>query len=79
VGYDLCEDARQAVSRRTIDDYMITGPITLSPDDDITRAAGIMAARMIRRLPVVSEGRLVGTVGRADVCRAALERMELPA
>lgn len=71
-GHDLFEEASQEVSRKSIDDFLIKAPITLSPDDDVTKAAGIMAARMIRRLPVVSGGQLVGTIARADIVQAAL-------
>jgi CBS domain-containing protein len=69
---EIFAEASDEVSRMTIDRFMITAPITLDPKDDITRAAGIMNARAIRRLPVVSEGKLVGTLARGDNCRAAL-------
>jgi len=32
-----------------------------------------MISKQIRRLPVVSEGRLQGTVYRADICRGVLK------
>jgi CBS domain-containing protein len=32
----------------------------------------VMTSKQIRRLPVVGGGKLLGTVSRADICRAAL-------
>jgi len=71
-GYDLFEEARARVSNQPIERFLIANPITVAPNDDITRAAGLMAARMIRRLPVVRDGQLIGTIARADICAAAL-------
>ena len=71
-GYDLFEEARARVSDHPIERFLIANPITVAPNDDITRAAGIMAARMIRRLPVVRDEQLIGTIARADICAAAL-------
>ena len=71
-GYDLFEEARARVSDHPIERFLIANPITVAPNDDITRAAGIMAARMIRRLPVVRDEQLIGTIARADICTAAL-------
>lgn len=73
-GREIFEEASAEVSAMTIDRFMITAPITLDPKDDITRAAGIMNARYIRRLPVVKDGKLVGSLARGDICRAALAR-----
>jgi len=49
---------------------IITDPITLSPDDELLTAATIMVQKQIRRLPVVSDGKFVGSVSRADLCQA---------
>jgi CBS domain-containing protein len=57
---------------RPIDALVIRDPIVLSPEDHVGAAAAILVDRMIRRLPVVRDGRLVGTVSRADVCRAVV-------
>ena len=40
------------------------------PDDHIARAATVLLDKQIRLLPVVKDGKLVGTVSRADLCRA---------
>jgi CBS domain-containing protein len=55
-----------------IDPLVIRRPVTLSPDETGLRAANVMIARQIRQLPVVEAGRLVGSLSRADLCRALL-------
>lgn len=40
---------------------------TVSPDDDVRRAADIMGRRQIRRLPVVEDGDLVGIIALGDI------------
>ena len=57
---------------RRISPFVIRMPIVVSPDDHVGAAAAIMIDRAIRRIPVVDEGRLVGTVSRADICRAVV-------
>jgi CBS domain-containing protein len=56
----------------SISDLVIKEPITVAPDDQILSAAATMVSKQIRRLPVVEDGRLVGTVARADICRGVL-------
>lgn len=72
--YDLFQEKGAALADQAIDAHVIRRPIVLSPDDDVQKAAALMASRQIRRLPVVEGGKLVGTVSRADVCRAVLGR-----
>lgn len=57
---------------RPILPLVIREPIVLRPDDHVTAAAVILVDKMIRRLPVVANGTLVGTLARADVCRAVV-------
>lgn len=42
-------------------------PMTVTPDMDLNEAAQMMAAHQIRRLPVVSDGNLVGMLSLGDV------------
>jgi CBS domain-containing protein len=49
---------------------VIREPIVLDPDNHVAQAATILIDRNIRLLPVVRDGKLVGAVSRADVCRA---------
>jgi CBS domain-containing protein len=68
--YTLVEERGHEMASKTIDALVIRSPLTLKLDDDLHRAAATMTAQHIRRLPVVHDGKLVGSVSRADVCRA---------
>ncbi|MGH9126426.1 MAG: CBS domain-containing protein [Acidimicrobiales bacterium] len=59
--------ADQPISR-----LVIRSSITLSPGDELLKAATVMASKQIRRLPVVEDGRFLGTVSRGDICWALL-------
>lgn len=72
--YDLFQEKGAALAREPIDPHVITSPIVLSADDEVHKAAALMATKQIRRLPVVENGQLIGTVSRADVCRAVISR-----
>lgn len=61
--------ADQAVRR-----LVIRKSITVEPQDELLKAATVMVTKQIRRLPVVDEGLLVGTLSRADLCWAILAR-----
>ncbi len=51
---------------------VIREPLVVDPDDHVAKAATVMLEKNIHRLPVVKDGRLVGTVGRADICQAVV-------
>ncbi|MCB9739294.1 MAG: CBS domain-containing protein [Deltaproteobacteria bacterium] len=70
---EIFVDKGKTLARQSIDDLIIHSPVVMRPDDKILKAASIMISKQIRRLPVVDvNGKLVGTVSRADVCRAVL-------
>lgn len=52
---------------RTAREIMSPNVITVGEDTSLTEVAGIMAGERIRRLPVLSAGRLVGLISRSDV------------
>jgi CBS domain-containing protein len=56
-------DVRDAAVR----DYVSASPTTVSPEDDVKRAAELMSREQIRRLPVVEGGTLVGIVSLGDI------------
>ncbi len=55
------------VQQARVREYMSPNPTTVSADDDVQRAAEIMAREQIRRLPVVDGGKLLGIVSIGDV------------
>jgi CBS domain-containing protein len=57
---------------RPIDPLVGRDAVTVRSTDHLARAAVVMADRGIRRLPVVDDGTLVGTLSRADLCRAVI-------
>jgi CBS domain-containing protein len=48
-----------------------TDLVTVEPEHDLDEALKLMAKHQVRRLPVVTSGRLVGVVAQADVARQA--------
>lgn len=62
------------LARQPINRLIIRNPITVAPDDELLQVATVMVEKMIRRLPVVQDGRFLGTVSRADIAWAVLSR-----
>ena len=52
--------------------FVITEPIVLDPQDHVAKAATVMIDLNIRLLPVIKDGKLVGSISRADVCQAVV-------
>ena len=77
----LFEDhERQAIEYRkahglVAEDVMSQPVITILPGTPVEEIAYLMTERHIKRIPVVEDERLVGIVSRADVLRAAYERI----
>ena len=57
---------------RTAGEAMTSPPITVGPDDPVSRAASLMAEHRVNRLPVVLGSRVVGIVSRADLVRSSV-------
>jgi CBS domain-containing protein len=69
---DMFIDRGRGLAGQPIGPLVIKDPLTVSPEDPVLKAASTMISRQIHRLPVVSRGKLVGTVSRGDICRAVL-------
>jgi CBS domain-containing protein len=65
-GRDL---AGQRISR-----LVKTNPRTASPNDELLAVATIMLQENIRRLPVVEQGKFVGSIALSDICWALLSK-----
>jgi CBS domain-containing protein len=70
--FDFFVRKGRELARRPIAPLIITAAITMKPTDAAAMAATAMAEKQIRRLPVVEDGKLVGTISRADICRAVI-------
>jgi CBS domain-containing protein len=51
---------------------VIKEPIVLDPKDHVAKATMVMIDLNIRMLPVIKDGKLVGTISRADICQAII-------
>ncbi len=71
-----CIAAERSPNAVRVREVMTRSVAAAAPDTDATAAAGIMAARQVRRLPVTEEGRLVGMVSLADLSRRPDYMME---
>lgn len=54
-----------------VQDYMTPSPVTVSPDDLLGDALDLMKKHSIRRLPVVSRGKIAGLVTEQDLMKAS--------
>lgn len=50
---------------------MTAHPFTVSPSTTVPEAVEMMQTHNVRKLPVVSEGRLVGIISQSDIDRAS--------
>ena len=72
-----CVAAGEDPSRVPVQDIMSRAPVTIAPGDDIHAAARQMAARQVRRLPVVEGGKVVGMVSLGDLAKCGRYEMEI--
>lgn len=63
----------QEQANKPIDSLVIRNPKTFGPDDDALKLASAMLTMQVRRLPIIEEGRLIGSVARSDVALAVFK------
>ncbi|WP_244872453.1 HPP family protein [Catellatospora sp. TT07R-123] len=70
--FQLFLERGRSLADRPVDPLVVRDAATVRSTDELARAAIVMIDRGIRRLPVVDDGKLVGTLSRADLCRAVI-------
>lgn len=68
------ENEIESIRTQPIEGLMSRKVISVGPDDPVLRAGGLMLAHNIHRLPVVTEGKLVGIVTREDIYGTILKK-----
>jgi CBS domain-containing protein len=61
------------IKHKTVSEVMSSPVFSVDENADVLEAVKVMLAHRIKRLPVTSEGRLVGVISRIDICQAMLE------
>lgn len=70
--FQIFLDKGKQLAELPIAPLIIHEPIVLDPENHVAQAATILVDKQIRLLPVVQDSKLVGTISRADVCRAVV-------
>ena len=71
-----CIAAEEDPERTSAGDIMTRDVATVTPEDDVRSAARLMAVKLVRRLPVVEDGKLVGMLSLGDVAQSQRFEME---
>ena len=71
-----CIAAEDDPAQTPVRDIMTRNCAVVSPEDDPREATRIMAAQQVRRLPVLSDGRVVGMVSLGDLATSHAYDME---
>ncbi|MCR4312164.1 MAG: CBS domain-containing protein [Candidatus Uhrbacteria bacterium] len=73
--HDFQEMEKEAMRAegKFVNDVMATRVITAERDTPILKVGALMVASGIHHVPVVEQGKVIGTVGRGDIYRAILK------
>ncbi len=61
--------------RHKVKSVMVHGAVTVTEDTPAREIARVMCDKNIKRVPVVSDGRVVGIIARSDLVRALADRL----
>ena len=71
-----CVAAENDPATTPVKEIMSKGVASVSPNDDVRVATRIMASEQVRRLPVLSDGKVVGMVSLGDLAKTRAYDME---
>jgi CBS domain-containing protein len=63
---------------KTVRDVMAPDPVCASEDTPVDEVAAMMLDQMVRRVPIVRGGRVVGVVSASDIVQVFLNLHEVP-
>ena len=64
----------EKITGKTVKDICSKNPVIIALDTRLDEIATIMAEKKVHTLPVVSEGKLVGVVGKSDIIRTLTKK-----
>ena len=64
----------RTTEQETVQDIMTAPALTISEENPLEEIAALLTDKKVKRLPVVTDDKLVGIVSRADVVRALAGR-----
>ncbi len=70
--FDIFLNKGKNLANLPITPLIIQDPLVVAENDNVAKVAVLLIDKQIRLLPVVKDGQLVGTVSRADICRAVV-------
>ncbi|MCL2843046.1 MAG: CBS domain-containing protein [Oscillospiraceae bacterium] len=71
-----CVAAESDPATTQVKEIMTKGIVSVSPNDDARVATRLMAEAQVRRLPVLSDGKVVGMVSLGDLAKTRAHDME---
>lgn len=63
------------IYERTVGEVMSRGVVTIGKDATVDDVAELMAKRLLKRIPVVDQGKVIGIVARVDLLKGLARRM----
>lgn len=66
----------QKMASSTVDGVMTRKVVTVTPDTPLDQVANLMVDKKLHTIPVVDAGKLVGIIGKEDVLRTLMDRID---